>query len=187
MFMGFVIWRYIATVSGGRRRMKSLQAKMEPVMTALKINQKIPPEQLENIASNPETRNLLFRTLQKIGRQDLFPKKYRYPKAIAESDLVIWLLHPNELGSKPDQIELMNVIEREGDKPTKKYQFFVFRFRMHDPHWSAKSGWMAGVAGPYLEGEESGISPPGVFSRFETFDIRTPEEHVASVEKLLRL
>jgi len=44
--------------------------------------------------------------------------------------------------------------------------------------------WMAGMAGPY-EGREEGFDQPArrVFSRFEPFDTRSPEEHLAALQR----
>ena len=104
---------------------------------------------------------------------------------IAESDLVAWLLHPNELGGVPDGIELAEVIEREEGDPPEKYRFYVFKFRTLEPHWMARHGWVAGVAGPYWDGQDPDASPPGVFSEFEPFNLRTPAEHLARIEQIV--
>ena len=61
--------------------------------------------------------------------------------------------------------------------------YFVFKYRMHEPHWAAKDGWLAGVAGPYDTAGEPCSSGRGTFSRFEAIDSRSPEEHVAIVHK----
>jgi hypothetical protein len=93
---------------------------------------------------------------------------------MAEANLIGWLNHPNELRSPPDQIELMKKVKA----PRADGYYFVFRYRVEEPHWAAKDGWMAGVAGPY---DLTGAPAPharGTFSRFEAYDSRTPEEHV---------
>ncbi len=181
--LAVLLWLYAVAIWGGQKRMNALRARIEPVLARVRQGQPVPPEQIEPLARSPDTRNLLARSLRELGKEDLFPKLYRTPEAIAESDLVVWLLHPNELGAKPDQIELAQVIERE--QGTRKGRFFVFRFRTLPPHWAAKSGWMAGVAGPYWNGEEPAGPPAIVFSEFEAFDSRSPENHLATIEKLV--
>ena len=55
-------------------------------------------------------------------------------------------MHPNELGAKPDEIEAVRIIERTEDG--KRCKFIVYRFRTRPPHWAARKGWLAGIAGP---------------------------------------
>lgn len=75
-------------------------------------------------------------------------------------------------------------------QPTEACRFFVFRFRTKPPHWAAKDGWLAGVAGPYWENEEPDLVPAGVFSRFEAFSNRLaamdPKIQSAFAAKLLQ-
>ncbi|MBI5386892.1 MAG: hypothetical protein HZA90_19645 [Verrucomicrobia bacterium] len=181
LLMGLVLWAYLGSV----RQRRGLYAKIKPVIADLEKGRVVPTEQLEQLAADAETRNLLRRELQRIGRSELFPQRYGSLAAMAESDLVVWLLHPNELAAKPDQIEVAKVIERQEGTPSKTDVFFVFRFRTLPPHWHAKDGWMAGVAGPYVEGEDDDRLERIVFSRFEAFDKRTPEEHLVEIEKLV--
>lgn len=63
----------------------------------------------------------------------------------------------------------------------------VFRFRTKPPHWAATTGWMAGVAGPYFDGDDAFDAPAaGVFSKFEAFESRSPEDHLAAMEQMNR-
>ncbi|MCI0624687.1 MAG: hypothetical protein L0387_24085 [Acidobacteria bacterium] len=62
--------------------------------------------------------------------------------------------------------------------------YFVFRFRMKAPHWAAKDGWAAGVAGPYMTAGEPCPDAAGTFSQFEAYDSRSPEEHVKFIHEL---
>lgn len=137
-----------------------------------------------SLCSQDTTDGLRIHALSgQIDQEELFPDEHRELKYIAESDLAAWLLHPNELDAVPDNIELAEVIEREGGEPREKYRFYVFKFRTLEPHWMAKHGWVAGVAGPYWDGEDPEDAPPGVFSRFEAFNLmqsrRTPGQNRA--------
>ena len=135
-------------------------------------------DKLMSLAKRLDTRSCLYRCLykEKKGWIDLFTDEYKNVEKIAESDLTVWLLHPNELGAVPDEIETVNIYERkEGSNGTSQY--FLFKFRTFEPHWASKKGWVAGVAGPYIVGEEPLQSPACVFSRIEGFNTRTPEEH----------
>lgn len=181
----FIVWRYIATIAGASRRDQALLSAIEPVLSAVRSGATVATDQLIDLARRPDTRSILFRALHELNQSGLIPEEYRSLRSIAESDLVGWLVHPNELGAVPDEIELLKEIEREEGDPPEKYRFFVFKFRTKPPHWAAKDGWTAGVAGPYWDGEPPLHMPAGVFSRFESIDSATPEEHLHKVEKLV--
>ena len=183
LVIAFVVYRYFATINGQQKSMQALFDKIEPVIADLKAGRTPAVEKIEALAASADTRNILFSELRALQREDLFPQKYRSIEAIGESDLVIWLLHPNELGTKPDEIEAMKQIEREegGDK----YRFVVYRFRTREPHWTAKDGWLAGIAGPYWEGKTPNGLPGGVFSKFEPYDSKSADQHFEEIEKLL--
>lgn len=80
---------------------------------------------------------------------------------------------------------MMKEIPWTQGQPTEACRFFVFRFRTKPPHWAAKDGWLAGVAGPYWENEEPDLVPAGVFSRFEAFDSCSPDEHLNKTVELV--
>jgi len=181
----FVAWRYLATVAGARRRDQALFSAILPILSAVESGSTVPTDQLVELARRPDTRSLLFRALHELKQSNLMPQEYASLQSIAKSDLVAWLLHPNELGAVPDEIELVKEIEREeDDDPPRKYRFFLFKFRTKPPHWAAKDGWIAGIAGPYWDGQLPLHSPPCVFSRFESIDSATSEEHLRKTEEL---
>ena len=175
----FVYWRIVATQRAADRRSAALLSRIEPAIATVLAGGRPDPDSISALASDPATRNLLFWNLHELGRGELFPAEHRTLAAIGESDLVFWLLHPNELAAAPDEIELVKEVERE--LGGRRMRFLVFRYRVHPPHWAAGDGWMAGVAGPYCDGEEPLGPPGGVFSEFEPIDSRTPEQHVDHV------
>jgi hypothetical protein len=158
-----------------------LQGRLDPVLTAVREGRTPVPDDVHRLAADAATRGVLYRALRELGHGGLFPSQFASPETLAESDLVVWLLHGNELGVAPDAIELVKAID-VGDGPGQG-RYYVFRFRTLPPHWAAGSGWMAGVAGPYGRHEEA-FDQPGrrVFSRFESFDARSPEEHLAALK-----
>ena len=78
----------------------------------------------------------------------LYPDEFRGQAALAESDLVNWLTYPTELGRPPDEIELVQAIPFHTESDVGWADYFLFRFRTHTPHWSARDGWIAGISGP---------------------------------------
>jgi hypothetical protein len=157
------------------------------VRSLLRKGGHVPEEVLVRIAASAETRNLLFSSLEKLGHPDLFPKAWATQEALAESDMVGWLTYPTELARVPDQIELMKVVSEDVGGDDGMLDFYLYRFRTLPPHWAAKDGWMAGVAGPFRRaGAPSATSYGSTFSTFEKWDDKRPEEHVEAVREVLR-
>ncbi len=182
-FLLLVAWLVFRAITGGGKVAKKLAQKLMPVIAALKEGKEVPRSEIELLAKNPDTRSGLFQVLHEMGRKELFPNEFSSLGKIAESHLVVWLLHPNELRDVPDEIELMKEIVRtEGDPPAEN-SYFVFRFRTREPQWASSLGWMGGVAGPYRKGEIPLRSPEMVFSRLESAGDQTAEEIFAKVEK----
>jgi hypothetical protein len=174
LIVAFVIWRIHATYAGGRRAYMKLAARIAPVAEAIGAGREPAESDLRQFAGDRRTRQVLHDLLSQVGKLHLFPGEFRTWDAMAEADMVGWLNHPNELGGPPHEIELMKKVPAPGAEG----DYFVFRYRMSEPHWAAKDGWMTGVAGPYDLAAEPVPYGRGTFSRFEAYDSRTPEEHV---------
>lgn len=174
---GFVAWRLWATHAGTRDTFVRVGARVEPVLERLEANQDPDPAQVERLASDRETRKILYLALETHGRLSVMPPAFATPEALAESDLVLWLMHPNELGAPPDEIERMAAVPAPASQGARA-RYFVFRFRTHEPQWAAREGWLAGIAGPYDDKGPIRAEPSGTFSRFESFEAHPPEEHV---------
>jgi len=186
LVVAFVVWRWYATISGGRRASEEILQRIDPVIQIVRSGGVPDPTSIRELAADPATRNTLYDALLFAKRDDVFPEQFRTPEAIAESDLVFWLRHPNELASSPDEVELMERLTRDAGGRLGEVAYFLFRFRVHEPHWAAKDGWMAGVAGPYKQ--RNGRVLPGApcaFSTFYGYDAKTPDEHVDFVHQLV--
>jgi hypothetical protein len=170
-----------------RRHAAFVTASLERVPSiaeALKAGAEPDAGELLRFAAASETRRPLYHALAYFDRLDLFPRQYFTFEALAESDLVHWLQFPTELDGVPDEIQLGATVKAPSP-PDGNSVYFVFRFRVHAPHWAAKDGWMAGVAGPYDLGATPAPYARGTFSRFDAYDSRTPEEHVRVTQELL--
>lgn len=179
---GVVAWQVQATYAGARAGYAALAARIDPVERRLADGQDPEPADIERLARDRETRRVLYNALEVHDRLDLFPAQYRTREAMGEADMVLWLGHPHELGATPDEIELTRVVAAPG---APRGSYCLFRFRMKPPHWAAHAGWLAGVAGPYVEDEEVLVAAAGTFSRFEPYDSRTPEDHVRAAHALV--
>jgi len=178
MIIVFIIWRYYSVNAGYTKAMMPLYARVEPVVAAIQEGKDVAVSDIEALAKRSDTRAILYQGLAAVDRLHRFPAQYQSLEQIAESHLVIWLLHPNELNAVPDEIELVKTVERSEGDPPEPLLFFIFKYRTHPPHWAADKGWMAGIAGPYWENELPVAPPSCVFSRFEPFESHTPEEHL---------
>jgi hypothetical protein len=182
-FVGLVVacfaWRIFATIAGGRRAYRELALRLGPVLEALERGEEPRREDLVRFARDRATRRVLHDALSQHEKLALFPREYLRWELVAEGDLVGWLCHPHELGCAPDEIELMGQVPAPAGAHAGR-TYFVFRYRTKPPHWAADQGWLAGVAGPYALAEEPAPWAPGTFSRFEAWDSRTPEQHVAA-------
>lgn len=86
----------------------------------------------------------------------------------------------------PDEIQLMQVISSEPGGADGVLDYYLFRFRVVEPHVMAKDGWMAGVAGPFARKDApSSDSLGGTFSNFERWDAKPPKEHADDIRKTL--
>jgi hypothetical protein len=172
----FIVWRLIATFRATDRRNRLIIEQIAPIVELLKAGKSPAEAELLRYAARSDTRRALYEALEPMGKESLFPSQYMTLEAAAEADMVFWLLHPNELGSVPDSIELMARVKRQHEGMDLEY--FVYRFRMLEPHWLAQDGWTVGISGPYLENAALYAWAAGTFSTFEKYDSKTPEEHV---------
>ena len=100
--------------------------------------------------------------------------------------MVAWLLHPDELGRAPDEIELIETVGVETTEAERTHDYYVFRFRMLEPHPAAANGWMAGVSGPFVRGDPPTTASLGeTFSTFEPAEGKTAQQHVEAVRQIM--
>ncbi|MCU1308061.1 MAG: hypothetical protein JWN45_2756 [Acidobacteriaceae bacterium] len=139
----------------------SLLRNLEPVDAA----------ELEKIAASHEVRILLWEQLRQL-QMELMPIRWSGSDQLAASELSRWIEHPMELGTPPEEIELIETFPVQVDE--RVLDLYLFRFREFAKPWEPDQGWKAGVAGPY----ENGQFVRSCFSSFESWDARTPEDRV---------
>ena len=164
----YVFRRYNQKIADKRfLRMKELTKKFE--------SGNIPAEQeILDYAHNVLTRYPLYYLLRSYNRPDLFPQHYFTTEKAAESQLANWLEFPTELGTCPSEFHLVKIISITVAE--KKVDYYVFRFRINEPHWAAKNGWMLGVAGPYLINSTPYDFSKATFSRLNSIDSISAEQ-----------
>ena len=183
LFPALFVWGWFRAISASIKLNRQLDEAIAPVLAAVASSDPSSEQEILKFSENPATRNHLYEGLKKIGKQGLVPAEYRTLEKIAESDLVRWLMHPNELQSAPAEIACVRpVVVSDAGKSGRVY---LFRFRVDPPHWASESGWMAGVAGPYWDDDETHTAAGGTFSELTPFDRISEEQHVEALRAAL--
>lgn len=157
------------------------------IMSLLRQSKDVDSSMIRDVARSAEMRTFLYEEFVKLNRASLFPEEFRTQEAFAESDMVNWLIYPTELGRVPDEIELMKVVSIDTGTVDGFIDYYVFRFRTYPPHWAAKDNWMAGVSGPFIRKDAPSTKSYGeTFSLFESWDSKTPEEHVGNIQEIMK-
>jgi hypothetical protein len=151
----------------------------------LRLGRNVDVAVLERLAARPEKRSWLYGELGRSRRRELFPPAWATQTALAEGVMVRWLVHPNELGRPPDEIELVKVFVDDGP-PDGVLEWYLFRFRTHPPHWASEKGWMTGLAGPFKRAGGPTTADYGcTWSDFTPWDSMTPEQHLEGVRETI--
>jgi hypothetical protein len=161
--------------------------RMYAALALLRHNEEVDPAIITQIASCAESRKWLYDGLQKLERFQLYPATLRTQAALAESDLVDWLVHARELGRAPDEIHLVKVIPFDTGEEAGWLDYYLFRFRVVGRHWAARSGWMVGVAGPFLRKDAPTIQSLGdTHSSYRRWNEKPIEDHVSDVRQVMK-
>jgi hypothetical protein len=133
-----------------------------------------PADTLERVAASARCRVPLFRALEELGLLRFFPSASLTQEALAESEMVQWLLYPTELDAVPQAIELVGTAElalADG-----LADLYVFRFRAE-----AADEWLVGWSGPYLRSEQPTWGGSWTFSTFEPEGSQPPDQLVREI------
>ncbi len=115
------------------------------------------PEKIQKIINQKEKLSKLYRIMEELNVNNIYLKNISQDM-IAMSDMINWLKHPMELGSKPDNIELL------GEVIINNARYFAFKF--------SKKGFriegdLFGISGGYPINKISSKSSGHTFSNFE--------------------
>lgn len=158
-------------------RVKELNDKLES-------GQELTENDVLSFAKNVLTRQAAFQLLKDHDKTNLFPKEYNNLISGAESNLANWLEFPTELDACPDEIEHIKRVTFDFDGQNNFVHYEVFKYRVNEPHWAAKEGWILGVVGPYFDDSKPYDFPQATFSRVSsTWDKVTPDEEAKWVHE----
>ncbi|MCB0840118.1 MAG: hypothetical protein KDD99_25795 [Bacteroidetes bacterium] len=177
LFFLFIGWRNFKTNRNALKREKKLLDRLIPLLDKLEADELPGSEMIQELADDPFTRERLYFILTENELGHFFPEEYLNHQSAAESALVYWLNHGNELGDSPAEMIFMATVYREIEHEQIQVVYYVFKFRENNPSPGSHE-WMVGIAGPYIAEEEPYTHAPGTFSTFEDYESKSPEEHV---------
>ncbi len=142
-------------------------------------------QHLLEVASNPETRAWLFEALQDAGRLELMPEHLMTQEALAESELVRWLIRDLAFGVVPSEIVREDIVSLDTHSEIGVVDYYVFKFRAVPPDVEDDTGWLAGVAGGYRRDLTPTTQSDGqTGSAFLPIDTQSAEGHVGNLDVL---
>jgi len=151
--------------------LSDLRLKLAAVLSLLRLDQSVDVAAFESIAASRETRIGLWRGLKELRLEVEMPPRWSTASELAESSLANWISSSFEMGSIPEEMELMNVFPTDGDEGA--LDAYLFRSRHGRGTSGRRTTWFAGVAGPFYNGEE--LNSP--WSAFDPWNSLSPEQH----------
>jgi len=180
----FAVYRYFKVHSQNGELNKQRFERIRPLYEKLESGQSIDQQDVLPFAAGVITRELTFGLLSRYDKKELFPKEYYTLIKSAESQLANWLEFPTELDACPDEMEHIKRVTFDFDGQGNYVHYEVFKYRVNEPHWAAKDGWILGVVGPYFDDSEPYQHAGATFSRISsTVDKISPEEEAKWVHE----
>jgi len=185
LFFLFIAYRKWDSNRATQKRDLEIFEKAKPLIEALESQQEVDIDLVQKLAEDAAVRTFLFVLLDQHGKLDLFPESYNNFVSSAEAALSYWLLHPNELGSRPKKIKFVKKVKKKHQikEKVESLTYYVFKF-IDQVDTTGEESWTAGVAGPYLDRSNPYDFVPGTFSTFEAVDAKSPEEHASWVHEM---
>jgi hypothetical protein len=149
-------------VRGARRRDQQLSEAVRPLVERVRQGVAVTVDEVAALAAMPQLRVALHSVLQALHRLDLFPPQYLDEHSQAAARLAYWLMHPNELGGAPAEMQPWQIVTRQIAGADRR--FHVLRYRMPPGHWAEDHGWLVGLVGPFGDGDPPYVGPHGAFS-----------------------
>lgn len=180
----FVVYRLVIVKRQNSKLNKERFDRIKPIYDKLERKQTITMQDVFPFAKNLLTREVAFQLLSDHNKTDLFPTEFFSLVKGAESNLANWLEFPTELDACPDEMEHIKRVTFDFDGQDNNVHYEVFRYRVNEPHWAAKNGWMLGVVGPFFDDSKPYDFPGATFSRISsTLDKVSPDEEAKWVHE----
>lgn len=135
--------------------MRSLRIRVYAVLGLLAQGEPVNEHAVEELAAAPVVRAWLWNQLNDMGHARLFPKRFATQDALAESDMVGWLMQPLRECAAPQKIEFIGKTRAGTEDGALQGILYVYRYLPpKDGGPNAKESgkerpWQVAVAGPY--------------------------------------
>ena len=180
----FAVYRLLTVKRQNRKLNEKRFSRIKQLYDSLERGEPIAADDVFLYAKNLLTRESTFQLLSDHGKADIFPKEYYSIINGAESQLANWLEFPTELDACPDEIEHIKRVTFDFDGQNNLVHYEVFKYRVNEPHWAAKDGWILGVVGPYFDDSKPYDHAQATFSRVSsTLDKVSPDEEAKWVHE----
>lgn len=173
----FAVYRLLTVKRQNNKLNAERFNRVKELYNKLESGQGITEYDVLPFAKNLLTRQTAFQLLADHDKTNLFPKEFNNLISSAESNLANWLEFPTELNACPDEMEHIKRVTFDFDGQNNFVHYEVFKYKVNEPHWAAKDGWILGVVGPYFDDSQPYDFPQATFSRVSsTLDKVTPDE-----------
>lgn len=163
----------IITILPAKR--ETTKVKRFGAFALLKFNKIVADEVLKSISEDILEATWFLEQLEEIDKVDQFPKIFAQQEYIARSNMINWLVHPNELGQIPNSVTLLGAVARNGN------DFYIYKFKTELDKLKDK-GWMLGVSGGYPQGKFTAQNTGATFSKFEAVQENINKQAVELIE-----
>jgi hypothetical protein len=181
----FAIYRIVVVERQNDKLNEERINRVRELYDKLESGQSLTEKDVYPFAENLLTRELTYQLLKGHNKTDLFPQEYYSIVKGAETNLANWLEFPTELDACPDEIEHIKRVTFDFDGQNHYVHYEIFKYRVNEPHWASKNGWILGVVGPYFDDSKPYDFAGATFSRIDsTLDKITPEEEAKWVHEL---
>jgi len=121
--------------------------RIEAAWASAKIGREDGFSNLREHCRNYRTAAVAQQYLTELERQDLIPDESNEPEFAALAEFAQWLAHPNELGSPPDELEVMDhrTLEWPPEKELKPFWLIKYRLRADDGEVDEGAGLVGSV------------------------------------------
>ena len=138
---GLAAWKFLLPLARGIRNLKHgqadwdrvIDAELDPLFDRLDRGEEVSRDEVQKLAVQWPLRYRLYWGLSSINRLDLFPDEFLHPGMQSIAQMAYWLMHPNEMGCPPAQIQAIDIYDAEVKGRTGS--FIVLRFRAPDGSW----------------------------------------------------
>jgi len=180
----FLVYRFIKVRTQNRKINQQRFDRIKSLCDRLENGEKVTQKDVYEYAKNIQTREMTYQLLHEHNMTEIFPQEYNSIIKAAESNLANWLEFPTELDACPDEIEHIKRVTFDFDGQNNFVHYEVFKYRVNEPHWAAKDGWILGVVGPYFDDSKPYDHPGATFSRVSSrLETITPDEEAKWVHE----